>query len=118
VKADDALRLLQRVCEKCLGVLPGRVRYSHLFGGAVLAGVGFTISLFITDLAFSDRVLRDDAKIGILGGSLVAALLGAWVLRVMGERTSRSPASSASSSKRRRSSAVLVSVVSIISRLA
>ena len=71
-----------------LGVLPGRVRYSHLFGGAVLAGVGFTISLFITDLAFSDPVLRDDAKIGILGGSLVAALLGAWVLRVMGERTS------------------------------
>jgi NhaA family Na+:H+ antiporter len=71
-----------------LGVLPGRVRYSHLFGGAVLAGIGFTISLFITDLAFSDPVLRDQAKIGILGGSLIAALLGAWILRVMGERTS------------------------------
>jgi NhaA family Na+:H+ antiporter len=71
-----------------LGVLPGRVRYSHLFGGAVLAGIGFTIALFITDLAFSDPVLRDQAKIGILGGSLIAALLGAWVLRVMGERTS------------------------------
>ncbi|MCW2522202.1 MAG: Na+/H+ antiporter NhaA [Frankiales bacterium] len=70
-----------------LGVLPGRVRYSHLFGGAVLAGIGFTISLFITDLAFTDPVLRDDAKIGILSGSLVAALVGAWVLRVMGERT-------------------------------
>ena len=82
-----------------LGVLPGRVRYSHLFGGAVLAGVGFTISLFITDLAFSDPVLRDDAKIGILGGSLVAALLGAWVLRVMGERTSLcSPAGEAAPS--------------------
>ncbi len=71
-----------------LGVLPGRVRYSHLFGGAVLAGIGFTISLFITDLAFDDPVMRDQAKIGILAGSLIAALLGAWILRVMGERTS------------------------------
>jgi Na+/H+ antiporter NhaA len=71
-----------------LGKLPGRVRYSHLFGGAVLAGIGFTISLFITDLAFDDPRLRDQAKIGILAGSLVAALLGAWILRVMGERTS------------------------------
>jgi Na+:H+ antiporter, NhaA family len=71
-----------------IGVLPGRVRYSHLFGGAVLAGIGFTISLFITDLAFEDQALRDQAKIGILAGSLIAALIGAWVLRVMGERTS------------------------------
>jgi Na+/H+ antiporter NhaA len=71
-----------------IGVLPGRVRYSHLFGGAVLAGIGFTIALFITDLAFYDPTLRDHAKIGILTGSLIAALLGAWILRVMGERTS------------------------------
>jgi Na+:H+ antiporter, NhaA family len=71
-----------------IGVLPGRVRYSHLFGGAVLAGIGFTISLFITQLAFRDPSLRDQAKIGILAGSLIAALLGAWIIRVMGERTS------------------------------
>jgi Na+/H+ antiporter NhaA len=70
------------------GTLPGRVRYSHLFGGAVLAGIGFTISLFITDLAFQDEVLREQAKIGILMGSLIAAVLGAWIIRVMGERTS------------------------------
>lgn len=56
-----------------IGVLPGRVRYSHLFGGAVLAGIGFTISLFITELAFEDEALRDQAKIGILTGSLIAA---------------------------------------------
>jgi Na+:H+ antiporter, NhaA family len=71
-----------------LGTLPGRVRYSHLCGGAVLAGMGFTIALFITDLAFDDPLLRDQAKIGILSGSLIAALLGAWLLRVMGQRTS------------------------------
>jgi len=69
-----------------LGVLPGRVRYSHLIGGAVLAGIGFTISLFIADLAFTDEALRNQAKIGIIVGSLVAALLGTFVLRVLGER--------------------------------
>jgi Na+/H+ antiporter NhaA len=71
-----------------LGHLPGRVRYSHLLGGAVLAGIGFTISLFVTDLAFDDPVLRDQAKIGVLGGSLVAAVAGASVLRWVGERWS------------------------------
>ncbi|MGH4023417.1 MAG: Na+/H+ antiporter NhaA [Pseudonocardiaceae bacterium] len=70
-----------------LGVLPGRVRYSHLVGGAILAGIGFTISLFIAELAFDDEFLREQAKIGILAGSAIAAVLGAAVLRVMGERS-------------------------------
>jgi len=70
-----------------LGVLPGQVRYSHLVGGAILAGIGFTISLFITELAFDDPMLQEEAKIGILCGSLIAAALGAWVVRVMGRRS-------------------------------
>ncbi|TNC26932.1 Na+/H+ antiporter NhaA [Amycolatopsis alkalitolerans] len=69
-----------------LGELPGRVRYGHLIGGAVLAGIGFTISLFLTDLAFDDESLRADAKIGVLAGSLVAAVLGSLLLRYLGER--------------------------------
>jgi NhaA family Na+:H+ antiporter len=69
-----------------LGELPGRVRYGHLIGGAVLAGIGFTISLFITDLAFTDPQLRQDAKIGVLAGSLLAAVLGSLLLRYLGER--------------------------------
>ncbi|WP_369055203.1 Na+/H+ antiporter NhaA [Kineococcus terrestris] len=69
-----------------LGDLPGRVRYGHLVGGALLAGIGFTISLFITDLAFDDAALRDQAKIGVLAGSLVSAVLGSLALRVLGER--------------------------------
>ena len=69
-----------------LGILPGRVRYSHLLGGAILAGIGFTIALFITDLAFGTNALRDQAKIGILAGSLIAAIAGAAVLRFMGDR--------------------------------
>jgi NhaA family Na+:H+ antiporter len=69
-----------------IGLLPGRVRYGHLLGGAVLAGIGFTISLFITDLAFSDEALRRDAKIGVLAGSLLAAVLGSLLLRYLGDR--------------------------------
>jgi Na+/H+ antiporter NhaA len=70
-----------------LGVLPGRVRYGHLLGGAILCGIGFTISLFISELAFSDPALVSQAKIGILGGSLIAAVLGTLVLRFFGERS-------------------------------
>jgi len=69
-----------------LGDLPGRVRYSHLLGGSILAGIGFTISLFIAELAFDDPVLVEQAKIGILAGSLVAAVLGSVALRLFGER--------------------------------
>lgn len=69
-----------------LGDLPGRVRYGHLIGGAVLAGIGFTISLFITDLAFRDPLLRNEAKIGVLVGSLLAAVFGSLLLRYLGER--------------------------------
>jgi Na+/H+ antiporter NhaA len=69
-----------------LGDLPGRVRYGHLVGGALLGGVGFTISLFIADLAFDDETLRRQATIGVLAGSLLAAILGSLALRYLGER--------------------------------
>ncbi len=69
-----------------LGDLPGLVRWGHLLGGAVLAGIGFTISLFIAQLAFDDPVLLEQAKIGVLAGSLVAAVAGSVLLRWLGER--------------------------------
>ncbi|MDG4826359.1 Na+/H+ antiporter NhaA [Asanoa sp. WMMD1127] len=69
-----------------LGELPGRVRYGHLIGGASLAGIGFTIGLFITDLAFDDPVITDDAKIGVLVASVVSAVVGSLALRYLGER--------------------------------
>lgn len=69
-----------------LGELPGRVRYGHLLGGAVLAGIGFTISLFVAGLAFDDPVTLTHAKVGILAGSLVSAALGSVLLRWLGER--------------------------------
>jgi NhaA family Na+:H+ antiporter len=69
-----------------LGELPGLVRYGHLIGGAVLAGIGFTISLFITDLALTDETLRTEAKIGVLAGSFLAAVVGSLLLRYLGDR--------------------------------
>jgi len=81
IGAGSAIALRTR-----LGDLPGRVRYGHLIGGGLLAGIGFTISLFITDLAFDDELLRDEAKIGVLAGSLLAAILGSLALRYLGER--------------------------------
>ena len=69
-----------------LGVLPGDIRRGQLFGGATLAGIGFTVALFITDLAFSDPVLRDQAVVGILAGSALAAVGGTLVFRFLGDR--------------------------------
>jgi NhaA family Na+:H+ antiporter len=48
---------------------------------AALAGIGFTVSLFVTSLAFTDPALTDLAKIGIFAGSGIAGLLGYLVLR-------------------------------------
>ncbi len=60
--------------------LPGSVRWSHLLGVAWLAGIGFTMSLFINQLAFDDPMLIDEAKLGILAASLIAGIIGsAWL---------------------------------------
>jgi Na+/H+ antiporter NhaA len=69
-----------------LGVLPGRIMRGQLLGGATLAGIGFTVALFIADLAFDDPALREQAVVGVLAGSLLAAALGWSVFHVLGER--------------------------------
>jgi NhaA family Na+:H+ antiporter len=65
-----------------LGALPAGTGLHHIAGVAVLGGVGFTVSLFITDLAFRGAVI-DDAKIGVLAASAIAGVLGMVVLRVL-----------------------------------
>jgi NhaA family Na+:H+ antiporter len=60
--------------------LPEGVDWRHLAAAGVLGGIGFTVSLFIAHLSFGDGPLLDGAKMGILLGSLVAALLGVGVL--------------------------------------
>jgi Na+:H+ antiporter, NhaA family len=61
--------------------LPEGVGWRHIYGAGLLAGIGFTMSLFITDLAFSDDSLIEDAKLGILVASLIAGVIGWTILR-------------------------------------
>lgn len=57
-------------------------RWVDVFGVAVLAGIGFTVSLLVAELSFGHGSIHDDhAKVGILAGSLLAALLATVVLR-------------------------------------
>ena len=67
--------------------LPAGVGWGPLGGTAAVAGIGFTVSLFIGQLAFSDAALRDAAKIGVLGGSLASAAVGAVVLAGVSRRS-------------------------------
>lgn len=74
-----------------LGRLPAGVEAGHAAAVAAVAGVGFTVSLFISDLAYEDDRLVDAAKVGIFGGSLAAAALGT-VLMVLATRARPVPA--------------------------
>jgi NhaA family Na+:H+ antiporter len=56
--------------------LPIGVGWRHIVGAAMIGGVGFTVALFITGLAFSEKVLVEEAKVGVLFASLIAALGG------------------------------------------
>jgi NhaA family Na+:H+ antiporter len=59
-----------------VGRLPSGVTWPQLLGAAWLGGIGFTMSLFIAQLAFTDAAAIEQAKLGILAGSAVAALVG------------------------------------------
>ncbi|KAA0993481.1 Na+/H+ antiporter NhaA [Dyadobacter aurulentus] len=61
--------------------LPRMVNWKHIFGVALLAGVGFTMSLFVTNLAFADQQHIEAAKYGILLASLVSGAAGIIYLR-------------------------------------
>jgi NhaA family Na+:H+ antiporter len=63
-----------------LAVLPDGVGWRQLIGAGFLAGIGFTMSIFINNLAFSGSDNLDIAKGGILTGSLLAALAGVSIL--------------------------------------
>ncbi|CAN5188428.1 Na+/H+ antiporter NhaA [soil metagenome] len=63
-----------------VGELPEGMRVTQTWGVAALGGIGFTVSLFIAQLAFDTPALQDQAKVGIFAGSLVSGLLGAGIL--------------------------------------
>ena len=68
------------------GALPADMSRRDLGGIAATAGIGFTVSLFIAQLAFDDPMLVDEAKVGVFAGSLVAGALGALLLSRGGSR--------------------------------
>jgi NhaA family Na+:H+ antiporter len=68
-----------------LASLPDQANWKHIAGVALLAGIGFTMSLFISDLAFKDPALIDQAKYGILIASVVAGILGTLILNRIGK---------------------------------
>ena len=79
-----------------IGRLPAGVTMRHIVGMAGIAGIGFTVSIFIAGLAYSDAAATDEAKIGVLVASVIAAIVGSLILlrgRTASERaTPSSPA--------------------------
>lgn len=69
------------MCRFELSELPSDLTWSHVFGMGLLAGIGFTMSLFITNLAFDDANLIREAKVGIFTASAISGSLGYLVLR-------------------------------------
>lgn len=63
-----------------LAALPSGVTWRHVMGVSFLTGIGFTMSIFIANLAFGAGPLLDSAKVGILAASVVSGVLGAVVL--------------------------------------
>jgi len=77
------------------GQRPARVSWAQLYGVSILCGIGFTMSLFIGGLAFSDASNLAAVKVGVLGGSALSAVAGYAVLWFAGagRAAARKPAS-------------------------
>jgi NhaA family Na+:H+ antiporter len=67
--------------------LPQHVTWRHIYGAGLLAGIGFTLSIFIAELAFSTQDHIDTAKITILATSLLAGCAGLAILRTIPRHT-------------------------------
>jgi NhaA family Na+:H+ antiporter len=66
--------------------LPDGITWRHVIGGGFLAGIGFTMALFIAGLALSDTLLRE-AKVGVLAGSAISAAVGMAILYTIPRQT-------------------------------
>jgi len=75
-----------------VGLLPDGVRWSGIVRVGLIAGIGFTVSIFVTGLAFDDVALQDEAKIAILFAAVIASVAGSFVV-VRSARSSRRPGS-------------------------
>ncbi len=80
-----------------IGQLPTATGWYQILGLGSLAGIGFTVSLFVTGLAFTSDEFTDVAKIGIFAGSMLAGLIGALLL-IWGRRPAVAEPEAASAS--------------------
>jgi NhaA family Na+:H+ antiporter len=64
-----------------LAILPEGADLGAVAGVAVLAGIGFTVSLFVTELAFTDHAVADQARVGVFAASIVAGVAGGLLVR-------------------------------------
>ncbi len=71
-------------CRLGVGSLPAQTTWPLLFGVSMCAGIGFTVSLFVTNLSFTDAATTDAAKLGVLVASALAGIAGFTILRVRG----------------------------------
>jgi NhaA family Na+:H+ antiporter len=68
-----------------LATLPEGVSWRHIYGVAFLAGIGFTMSMFISELAFIEDEYKQIAKVGIMVASLISAAIGLTMLATTGK---------------------------------
>lgn len=71
------------------GALGPDMRMAHIIGLSMLAGMGFTISLFVAELAFDDPTDVSRAQIGVFAATIIAAILGSITLAAIGARDRR-----------------------------
>ena len=75
-----------------VGAMPAKATWPMLFSVACLGGIGFTMSIFVDTLSFGDypqhaAVLRDIGKVAVLMGSLIAALLGIFLVNIVRKKS-------------------------------
>ncbi len=72
-----------------LCAMPAELGWWHVYGVALLCGVGFTMSLFIASLAFEHADFDAPIRLGVISGSLLAGLLGYLILRFVARPADR-----------------------------
>ncbi|MBM7069559.1 Na+/H+ antiporter NhaA [Actibacterium sp. 188UL27-1] len=72
--------------------LPHGANWLHIYGVACLAGIGFTMSLFIGSLSFDDPILMNQVRLGVLAGSVISAVMGYGALIVASRKATEEDA--------------------------
>ena len=82
--------LMSFICVRTkLGALPENVNWGHMVGAAILGGVGFTMAIFVANLAYTDEMHIATAKLGILAASLAAGIIGFVFLMLQAKRAQK-----------------------------